>query len=86
MKTHKLLRKLSRFLHAKKSARRHEIKKIREVLGQLKEKEQQLQEKLSAATEMDERNDLEEKLKVVHAQRLKGVERMRELRSAPEDP
>jgi predicted nucleic acid-binding Zn-ribbon protein len=96
MKTKKLLEKLANFMDKDRATQSEELLCIRAVLKKLKTKERRLREKLEAAPDEDERRELEGKLQVVHAQRQKGLERVREIRDSrregsasdkpPEDP
>lgn len=80
MKTRKLLKKLAHFMERDRPTQSEELAKIREVLEKLKAKEHHLREKREATSDDDERGEVEDKLKVVHAQRIKGLERVREIR------
>ncbi len=80
MKTKKLLAKLTDFMNKDQTTQREELEHIRKVLKKLKKKEQDLREELAAELDDDERRELEGKLDVVHAQRIKGVERVKEIR------
>jgi hypothetical protein len=80
MKTRTLLNRLARFLSADHAAQRAEMKSIREVLKKLKTKETHLREALEEVPDEDEREAILTKLDVVHAQRLKGLARVLELR------
>jgi hypothetical protein len=82
MKTKTLLGKLADFLNKDRAAQRAELEYIREVLKKLKKKEQKLREKLEASADDEERREIEGKLEVVHAQRTKGVERVKEIRDS----
>lgn len=84
MKTRKLLKRLTAFLDADKSAQRAEIESIRKVLKKLKEKERGLREKLDEATEPEERKAIAAKLAIIYAQRRKGLERVRAIRKGAE--
>lgn len=96
MKTKKLLETLANFMNKDRATQSEELLCIRAVLKKLKTKERRLREKLEAAPDEDERREVEGKLQVVHAQRQKGLERVREIRDsrreasapdkAPEDP
>lgn len=81
MKTRTLLEKLGHFLGADKASQREEIKSIREVLKKLKVKEKRLREELEKDLAPNERREMQAKLDVVHAQRLKGLDRVKELRA-----
>jgi len=82
MKTKKLLAKLADFMNKDRVAQREELERIRELLKKLKKKEQQLREKLEADPDEEECRELMGKLDVVHAQRIKGVERVKEIRDS----
>ncbi len=84
MKTRKLLERLADFLDADKAAQQAEIKSIRKVLKKLKEKERNLREKLNEETDPDQLGAIAAKLDVVHAQRRKGLERVRAIRKGAE--
>jgi hypothetical protein len=82
MKTKTLLGKLADFMNKDRAAQREELEHIREVLKKLKKKEQKLREKLEASADDEDRREIEGKLEVVHAQRTKGVERVKEIRDS----
>jgi hypothetical protein len=82
MKTKTLLGKLADFMNKDRVAQREELEHIREVLKKLKKKEQKLREKLEASADEEDRREIEGKLEVVHAQRTKGVERVKEIRDS----
>jgi hypothetical protein len=79
MKVRKLLRKLDDFLDAKKRERRAQMDSMRKVLKTLKKKERDLRERLQGESDGATRAKLERKLGVIHAQRKKGVQALREL-------
>ena len=81
MKTRTLLEKLGHFLGEDKASQHQEMKSIREVLKKLKDKEKHLREELDKDLDSDERHEIQTKLDVVHAQRLKGLDRVKELRA-----
>jgi hypothetical protein len=83
MKTRTLLEKLGRFLGEDKDSQREEIESIREVLKKLKQKEKHLREELEEQLDHDTRREVQTKLDVVRAQRLKGLDRVKELRDDP---
>jgi len=82
MKTRKLLAKLANFMDKDRNVQSDELAAIREVLKKLKTKERKLREKLEANTDEEERKELQGKLEVVHAQRIKGLERVMEIRES----
>lgn len=80
MKTRTLLERLAALLDAAGQARRRERRAILEVMGRLRAKERKFQRRLAGIDDPDEREALEGRLRVVRAQRRKGVERLLELR------
>jgi hypothetical protein len=82
MKTKKLLAKLAHFMDKDRNVETEELATIREVLKKLKTKEHKLREKLEADPGEEERAELQGKLDVVHAQRIKGLERVKEIRDS----
>ena len=86
MKTRKLLKMLANFMDKDRTSQRDELATIREVLKKLKAKEHKLREKLKADPDDDERREIEDKLSVVHAQRTKGLERVRQIRNNQRAP
>jgi hypothetical protein len=81
MKIRSLLKILEPLLDSSRSKQRQEMKSIRAVLRKLRAKERGLQERRLAAGEGADRADLSDQLDVVHAQRTKGVARLREIRA-----
>jgi hypothetical protein len=81
MKTRKLLARLADFLDADRAAQQAEVESIRKLLKKLKEKERNLRDKLDRETDPDEREAIAAKLDVVHAQRRKGLDRVRAIRN-----
>ncbi|AGA33696.1 hypothetical protein TVNIR_2036 [Thioalkalivibrio nitratireducens DSM 14787] len=81
MKTRKLLERLGHFLDKDWAEQRAELESIQEVLQKLEEKETRLRAKLEAHPDPDERQEIQAKLEVVHAQRQKGLDRVRQLRA-----
>jgi len=79
MKTKKLLKRLTTFLDRDRHLAAQELRSLREVLRKLKEKEQKYARLLEAEDDPNERAHLATKRDVVHAQRLKGIERVRSL-------
>ena len=79
MKTRKLLSKLTEFISAERRAQVQHIKSIKGVLKELKSKERKFQEKLEHEKDPEQREEIESKLRVIHAQRKKGIAILREL-------
>ncbi|AHE98019.1 hypothetical protein [Thioalkalivibrio paradoxus] len=80
MKTRKLLERLGRFLDKDRAEQHAELESIQEILQKLEKKEARLRGKLEEESDPDEQQEITTKLEVVHAQRLKGLERVRQLR------
>jgi predicted nucleic acid-binding Zn-ribbon protein len=80
MNTKTILQALGNFLNADKAAQLEELESIRRILRQLRAKERKLREDLAAESDPEEREGLSAELEVVHAQRVKGMERVAELR------
>jgi FtsZ-binding cell division protein ZapB len=80
MKLKKLLEKVEKFLSADRDTQAVERKSVRELLKKLKDKERSLRKQLDDSRDSEERDSLKTRLEVVHAQRKKGVERIRALR------
>ena len=77
----KLLRKLQKFFDfdvQKKIKRKSEIKKI---LKQLKEKERKLADKLANSEDPERQKQLQQELKIIYAQRRKGIKVLEDLES-----
>jgi hypothetical protein len=80
MNTKTILQALGNFLNADKAAQLEELESIRRILRQLRAKERKLREDLAAESDPEEREERAAELEVVHAQRVKGMERVAELR------
>ncbi len=80
MKTQKLLERLAELLGTRGHAARRERRALLEVMGKLRAKERKFQRRLAEIDDPSEREELERRLRVVHAQRRKGVEQLLELR------
>lgn len=84
MKLKKMLKKLMAFFNADLNQQRQDLKSLRKILKQLKQKEQELIAQLEV-TDVDEaRENLQNKLDVVRAQRAKGKQHLLVLRSERE--
>ena len=84
MKLKKMLKKLMDFLDADVQQQRRDLMSLRKILKELKQKEQALMTTLDES-ELDEtREDLQNKLDVVRAQRAKGKQHLLALRSERE--
>jgi hypothetical protein len=79
MKLKRLLVKVEEFLSAQERKRRADKADMREVLHKLKKKERKLKAQVAQACDESERARLQSRLKVVHAQRRKGIAAIRAL-------
>lgn len=80
MKTRNLLSRLTHFLDADTKTQQKEIKSIRELLKKLKQKERDLKEKLEKRPDREDADEIRIKLDVIYAQRMKGLERVRQIK------
>jgi predicted nucleic acid-binding Zn-ribbon protein len=76
----KLLKKLNSYINAEAEQLQHEDEGLSKVLKKLKKKEKHLKELVAAETDVDEREMLEQELKIVHSQRKKGIELLTQVR------
>ncbi|MEP0203181.1 MAG: hypothetical protein ABJ084_02460 [Halioglobus sp.] len=83
MKMRKILQKVQDFLDADSRSQQQQMDSISEVLEKLKGKEKKLQDELAQALEAEEKNTLERKIAVCHAQRKKGLAILKQLRTLP---
>ena len=77
MKLKRLLERVRHFIDADERERRSERDEIRTVLKKLKKVERKLKHEVAETNDFDARSALESKLKVVHAQRKKGIEALK---------
>lgn len=78
---YKLLSKLTRFLDADYQSQQKELDSIVKVTKKLKKKAVEQQKALETATTLEERDEIEAKIKVIEAQRTKALALIQELRS-----
>lgn len=77
----KLYKKLSAYLDKGERKKVAHCKRIDDLLHQLKKKEAHLKKKLSKETDEAKQKRIKTKLKIIKAQRKKGVERRTELKA-----
>lgn len=80
MKAHTLLAKLSLFFDDNVQGKNREIAALKKLLRQLKAKEKSWQNKLKTLPRGEAFTELEEKIRVIHLQRKKGIERLNSLK------
>ncbi len=81
MKAPKLLKIVKRFLSADKEKQYKHTKCFTDVLKKLKKKENSLKNDLKHAKNDKDRKHIKNELAVVHAQRRKGIEAIRKLKT-----
>ena len=81
MKIRKQLRKLQELLDAETRERENRREDLKRLLKKMKTREKTLAERARAATDADEAARLRRQLDMLHAQRRKGVQALRELGS-----
>ena len=81
MKLKKALAKLSAYLSAKQREQLEERDSIKKVLKALKKKRDHLRERLEHSDNKTEQAHLQKKLEVITAQRQKGLQALKELKS-----
>ena len=75
----KLIKKLTGFFSMGARERQKKQEDLRALLDRLKEKETQLKARLEAEEDAEVQQELEQKIKLVHGQRKKGVAMLKEL-------
>ena len=80
MATDKLVDKLSRFLDLDRQQQKEKRAKIRVLLKKLKKQQRTLEDKLEKTSDAGKRKRIKRDLKVLHAQRKKGVKLCREIK------
>jgi len=80
MKLKKLLKKLNAHIDKKKEQDMQAAEGLSKVLKKLKRKEQKLQKQLENESDADERELIEQELKIVHSQRKKGIQLLSDIR------
>lgn len=81
MKAPKLLKIVERFLSADKDKQYKHTKCFTDVLKKLKKKENTLKQELKHASNEKERKQIKKEMAIVHAQRHKGIEAIRKLKT-----
>jgi hypothetical protein len=80
MKLKKLLKKLNSYFDQSAEQKLQADEGLSKVLKKLKRKELKLQEEIKLAIDEEEREMLEQELKIVHSQRKKGIALLSEAR------
>lgn len=74
MKVSKLIEKLNRLILPQPELQKHQVKKLRQVLSALKDKEEHFLLKLECTEDEEERRKILQKIEVIRLQRSKGVQ------------
>lgn len=82
MKLRRIVERMEALLNAEQRSRRRQIEELKELLKQLKKKERKLRREIEKADEPGTAETLQAKLKVVGAQRRKGVDALKTLRKS----
>ena len=80
MKTKKLLNKLKDILSDDRKAQLKKYKSLKKVLKQLRIEKKALERKLSDTSDVEVRQELSSRLKVISMQRKKGLKVLKELK------
>ena len=80
MKVKKLIKKAEAFLNSEERDRKQKKKYLRQVLRKLSKHEKKLRLRLAQEQPEQEASRLRKKLALTHAQRVKGVRLLRELK------
>lgn len=79
MKFSKLLKTAENFLEGKQRDTKVSKKNLKVLIEDLKKKEKQIEEKLAKAEDDDQIKKLKNRIKILHAQRKKGLQRLKTL-------
>ncbi len=81
MKTNDLLRTIKNFIDTDKREQITKYESLKRLMKKLKTKQNILKEKVKSETDLNAKKNLEEKMKVLKAQRKKGLKLLKELKS-----
>jgi len=80
MKTRKLLDKLAAILNTERHVQMTKYASLKKILKSLRAEKARLEHELAGANDEETRHEIESRLKVVSAQRKKGVKVLKELK------
>ena len=83
MKLKKLLNRLSALTDAKQHEQLEQCQTLKKTLKQLKQKNRDLKKRLAIEKDSDKRHEIEDKIKIIKAQRRKGLALLKEIRTLP---
>ncbi|MCP3664337.1 MAG: hypothetical protein GY696_17915 [Gammaproteobacteria bacterium] len=81
MKLEKLTKKLSDFFNLEKRKQKEQIEQLKIILRKLSKKAHKIQVKKEDEKDQVKLSRYEKELEIIHTQRLKGLERLKTLRS-----
>ncbi|MBQ0783925.1 MAG: hypothetical protein KBT66_06805 [Amphritea sp.] len=81
MKTNDLLRTIKNFIDTDKREQISKYESLKRLMKKLKTKQNILKEKVKNETDINAKKGLEEKMKVLKAQRKKGLKLLKELKN-----
>ncbi len=81
----KLLRKLAEFFDLDERARIKRQQELTDLLSRLKSKEVELKQALEQETDAQSQAELKQKIELVHSQRKKGLDLLKEVRNQSEN-
>lgn len=83
MKTKTLLEKLTTLFNRSNGEEQTAQQELKEALLLIKKKQKELRARLEEATAPEERQELQEKISILHAQRSKGIDKLRNPNQPP---
>ncbi|WP_290704745.1 hypothetical protein [Amphritea sp.] len=81
MKTNDLLKTIKNFIDTDRREQVTKYESLKRLMKKLKTKQNILKEKVKSETDLNAKKNLEEKMKVLKAQRKKGLKLLKELKS-----
>ncbi len=86
MKLKQLLDRISRLTHADRNEQMEQRSLLKNTLKQLRDKGQELEQRLCSEKDQALRKELQEKLNIIYAQRGKGLALLKELKDTDRKP
>lgn len=83
MKTNKLLEMLAGLFNRSNNEQSIAEAELKEALQLIKKKQKELRARLKETTDPDERKELQEKITILHTQRSKGIDKLRNPNQPP---
>lgn len=86
MKLKKILDNVTRLLSAERNTQLEQYKQLKKLLKELRKKRTELEDKISSEDDEGLQKELSDKLKIIDAQRYKGLELLKELKKSKKTP